>query len=78
MTDLHFTNVRLIDPASGLDQPGELLVRDGVIADSAAALGRPDGVEAIDGKGAVLCPGLVDMRAEVGEPGGEYRETIAS
>jgi dihydroorotase len=28
--------------------------------------------------GAVLCPGLLDMRAALGEPGHEYRETIAS
>ncbi|MDI3309336.1 MAG: dihydroorotase, partial [Acetobacteraceae bacterium] len=27
---------------------------------------------------AVLCPGLIDMRAALGEPGYEYRETIAS
>ncbi len=28
--------------------------------------------------GAILCPGLIDMRAALGEPGYEYRETIAS
>ncbi len=28
--------------------------------------------------GAALCPGLVDMRARLGEPGFEYRETIES
>ena len=28
--------------------------------------------------GAILAPGLVDMRAALGEPGYEYRETIAS
>ncbi|NVN42235.1 dihydroorotase, partial [Ameyamaea chiangmaiensis] len=27
---------------------------------------------------AVLCPGLVDMRVAIGEPGYEYRETVAS
>ena len=78
MTDLLIANVRLIDPATGLDQPGELLVRDGRIADLGAGLGRPDGVAVLDGAGAVLCPGLFDMRVEVGEPGGEYRETVAS
>jgi dihydroorotase len=26
----------------------------------------------------VLCPGIVDIRADLGEPGFEYRETIAS
>lgn len=78
MSDVLFDNVRLIDPASGLDRRGGLLVRGGVIADLGAALGRPDGVAVIDGGGAVLCPGLVDMRVEVGEPGGEYRENIPS
>jgi dihydroorotase len=78
MSDLLFVNVRLLDPASGLDGPGELLVRGGRIVDLGAALGRPDGVATIDGGGAVLCPGLVDMRVDLGEPGGEYRETITS
>ncbi len=78
MTGLLFVNVRLLDPASGLDAPGELFVRDGVIADLGAGLGRPDGVAMLDGFGAVLCPGLVDMRVDLGEPGGEHRETVAS
>jgi dihydroorotase len=78
MTDILIEKIRLLDPASGLDQPGGLLVRDGRIADLGANLGRPDGVTVLDGDGAVLCPGLVDMRVEVGEPGGEYRETVAS
>ena len=78
MTDVLIINARLIDPASGLDAMGGLLVRDGRILDFGPALGRPDGVEVVDAGGAVLCPGLVDMRAELGEPGGEYRETIAS
>lgn len=80
MSTLLFDNVRLIDPASGLDQPGRLLVRNGEIAgtDKAGAEGAPENAEVIDGQGAVLCPGLVDMRVEIGEPGHEYRETIAS
>ncbi len=78
MTDTLLANVRLLDPATGLDAHGGLLIRDGVIAGTGAALGRPDGAETIDGEGAVLCPGLVDMRAALGEPGFEYRETIAS
>jgi len=77
MADLFFSNVRLVDPASGLDQPGQLLVRGGCIADFGPELGRPD-MPILDGDGAILCPGLVDMRAALGEPGYEYRETIAS
>ena len=59
-----FLNARLIDPATGKDEPGGLLVKDGVIADLGAALRRnaPEHATVIDCKGHVLCPGLVDMR----------------
>ena len=77
MTTL-FTNARLLDPATGLDAPGALLVRDGVIADHGANLGTPEGATVVDAAGACLAPGLVDMRAAIGEPGMEHRETIAS
>jgi dihydroorotase len=58
--------------------PGELLEIDGKIADFGPYLGTPDGATIIESEGAILCPGLVDMRASLGEPGYEYRETIAS
>jgi len=76
--DTLFVGVRLLDPATGLDEPGELLVRDGCIADFGRGLERPDGAAVVQEEGAILCPGLVDMRAALGEPGYEYRETIAS
>lgn len=78
MSLVHFVNVRLLDAASGLDAPGELILRDGVILDHGAGLGRPDGAAVVDGGGACLAPGLVDLRAALGEPGAEHRETIAS
>jgi len=55
-----------------------MLVRDGAMLDWGSNLGRPDGVQTLDGDGAILCPGLVDMRVSLGEPGYEYRETVAS
>jgi dihydroorotase len=70
-------NARLLDPSAGLDAPGSLLVRDGSIADL-GQIAAPDGIAVLDADGAVLCPGLVDMRVALGEPGFEYRETIAS
>ncbi len=73
-----FTSARLLDPASGLDTPGALLVRDGVILDHGGNLGRPDDAITVDCAGACLAPGLVDLRAALGEPGFEHRETIAS
>ena len=70
-SDTLFTGVRLLDPASGLDQRGDLLVRDGLIADFGASLGRPDGATVVAEDGAILCPGRVDRRAALGEPGYE-------
>lgn len=78
MPDTIITNARLIDPASGLDAPGALLIRDGAIADHGPGLTTPEGAATIDAKGAILAPGLIDLRASLGEPGFEHRETIAS
>ncbi len=73
--------VRLIDPTTGRDGPGALLVVEGVIADVAFGgdLGplAPD-VERRDGAGLVLMPGLVDLRVKTGEPGAEPKETLKS
>ena len=73
-----FLNARIIDPATGKDEPGGLLVRDGVIADFGPKLRRnaPENTRVIDCKGHVLCPGLVDMQVFTGEPGQEHRETL--
>jgi len=76
-----FTNVRLLDPASGYDGPGAVIVTEGVIADVAKGndLGAlsPD-IEVVDGQGALLIPGLVDIRVKSGEPGAETKETLKS
>jgi dihydroorotase len=76
LSDTLFTGVRIV--ADGVDLHGDLLLRDGLIADFGPSLGRPDGAVVVHEDGAVLCPGLVDIRVALGEPGFEYRETIAS
>ncbi len=77
---LLLTNAQLLDPATGRAGPGAVLVRDGRIDDVAwgAAPGAPDQATRIDCGGHVLTPGLIDLRAFVGEPGAEHRETLAS
>lgn len=70
---------RLLDPLSGMDQIGDLLItgkRIAAIAPGAETL--PPQAEIIDGSGLCLAPGLVDMRARVGEPGNEHKERIQS
>jgi dihydroorotase len=73
-----FLNARLIDPAGGRDEPGGLLVQDGVIADLGGHLRRnaPERTRIVDCRGHVLCPGLIDMQVFTGEPGQEHRETL--
>jgi dihydroorotase len=74
------TNAHLIDPGSGREGQGAVLVRDGVVADLVwgAAAEVPEGATVLDCGGHILSPGLVDMRAFVGEPGAEHRETLKS
>ena len=71
-------NARVIDPASGRDEPGGILIKDGVITEVGAKLRRnaPEGYKVIDCQGHILAPGLVDMQVFTGEPGSEHRETL--
>ena len=73
-----FINARLVDPASGRDEPGGLVVADGVIADLGGHLRRnaPQGAAVVDCHGHVLAPGLIDCQVFTGEPGQEHRETL--
>lgn len=74
-------NARIIDPSRDIDSHGDILVADGVIKDIAGNLkdaGLPEGTEIVDCAGLIAVPGLVDMRAFIGEPGAEHRETLAS
>lgn len=76
---LAFVNARLVDPESGYDGPGCLLTGDGLIQDVQHRPGFAERVEdarIIDCEGAVLSPGLIDMRVRTGEPGAETRETL--
>jgi dihydroorotase len=68
---------RLLDPASGRDAPGDLLIDGARIV----ALGEritADDAEIIPAEGLCLAPGLVDMRVQLREPGAEHMESIES
>ena len=74
-------NARIIDPSRDLDTNGDVLIADGQIRDikrGIGAAGVPEGTEIFNCHGKVVAPGLVDMRAFIGEPGAGHRETFAS
>ena len=74
MTRTLITNARLLCPASGRDEPGSLLIEDGVIRSIGKVEEKAD--QAIDASGLCLAPGLIDLRVKTGEPGAEQRETL--
>jgi dihydroorotase len=81
MTRTAFLNARLLDPASGLDEAGALLVENGLIRDLGRQLfhdAPPVDAAIVDCAGRALAPGLIDMRVFTGEPGSEHRETLES
>jgi dihydroorotase len=74
-------NARIIDPSRDLDIVGDLLIAEGVIREAKRGIGAagvPEGTEVVDCRGRVVSPGLIDMRAFIGEPGAGHRETLAS
>jgi dihydroorotase len=78
--NLLIRGAHLIDPRSGLDRGGDLLVRDGEIAEigEAGALSAPDGVEVVDADGLHALPAFVDPHVHLRTPGREDEEDIDS
>ena len=76
-----FANARIVDPSRDLDIIGDLLIADGVIREAKKGIGAggvPEGTDVVDCRGKLIAPGLIDMRAFIGEPGAGHRETFAS
>ncbi len=80
MSRLLIKNGRVIDPASGLDGPRDVLIEDGRIAAVEAEIEAPtevfDAAEVFDATGCVVSPGFLDIHVHLREPGIEHAETI--
>jgi len=77
VNSLLFRGARLLDPESGLDTPGDLLVegeRIAAIGGDLSAAARD--AEVVSADELCLAPGLVDMRVQLREPGAEHMESI--
>ena len=78
MTEKILINAHIIDPSQNLDEKGSLIIDEkGKIKSIGKNVKRSDvssNAEVIDIKDNILIPGIVDMKAFVGEPGYEYKE----
>ncbi|HXC62669.1 MAG TPA: amidohydrolase family protein, partial [Nitrospiria bacterium] len=72
---------RVVDPASGMNEPADILIEDGKIVDIKKPGNRKRTedeakIQRIDATGKLIFPGLIDVHTHVREPGFEYKETI--
>jgi dihydroorotase len=75
LSSLLIKNGRIIDPASSLDQVGDLLIEDGQVSRIGPGIQAPR-LETIDATGLIVAPGLIDIHVHLREPGREDEETI--
>jgi dihydroorotase len=78
--DLLILNARAIDPATALDRPSDIHIREGRIAaiEPAGTLAHLQTKETIDATNLVAAPGLIDIHVHLREPGQTWKETIAT
>ena len=80
MKEKIFINARIIDPSQKMDEKGSLILdKNGKVKEIGKNVKKSDAessAEIFDIKGNVLIPGIVDMKAFVGEPGYEYKENF--
>src|SRR5438874_8985750 len=78
MKTIIIRNGRIIDPANGRDEIGDLVIANGRIAEQSAIRDSKSAIAEIDAKGLIVAPGLIDMHVHLREPGFAHKETIAS
>lgn len=79
MKSIHLRGGRIIDPANGRDETGDLSISAGRIVEKLDERKREDsGAEVIDCAGKIIAPGLIDLHVHLREPGQSAKETIAS
>ena len=76
--DILLAGGHLVDPSSGLDAVGDILVRDGKIESIGGKIAAPDEASVVDCASLVVSPGFIDVHCHLREPGREDVETIAS
>lgn len=77
MSSILIKNGLVVDPANGIEEIKDVLVKDGVIAEVGGNI-NADKAEIIDAGGKVVAPGLIDLHVHFRDPGYEYKEDIAT
>lgn len=72
-----FNNIRIIDPAHGIDYIRNVHIENGIITTiSPDKIANTGTAKEIESSNMIMCPGLVDLHVHLREPGQEYKETI--
>lgn len=79
MSTFLITSANLISPGHTLDgQKVDVLIKDGVIADIASKITAEKNVQTIDVDGFTVSAGFFDLNVNIGEPGYETKEDVAT
>ncbi len=79
--ELLIAGAHVLDPRTGLDEPHDILIRGGVVAEigepgSLSAVGGSSEIDTLDAEGIHAFPGFVDPHVHLRTPGQEYKENL--
>jgi dihydroorotase len=79
--ELLIAGAHVLDPRTGLDEPHDILIRGGEIAElgepgSLGGVGGSSEIDTIDAEGLHVFPGFVDPHVHLRTPGQEYKENL--
>ena len=76
--ELLIAGAHVLDPRTGLDEPHDILIQNGHIAElgEPGSLTAAENVETVDAEGMHVFPGFVDPHVHLRTPGQEYKENL--
>ncbi len=78
MNSLLIRGGHLVDPAQNIDEPRDILIVDGRVAEVGAPGKLQSADKVVNALGLIVAPGLIDLHVHLREPGQTHKETIAT